>query len=97
MTNIQRSAIERFMTNFEKKEIKMGEVIIRQGEPINNIYIIKSGEFEVEIQKQKDINGFFDINYYMNFSEIFRFTNERNCELKGVYHAIDNHKVRIKY
>ena len=93
MQKIQRITIERYMSYFEKRNVKMGEVLLKQGDPIKKLYIIKCGEFELEFHKMKNIETYFDINYYMNFSEIFRFTKERDYEIKGVYQGVETHKV----
>ena len=47
--------IEWMIDNGLKKDVLLGESLIRQGEEIKNLYIILSGEFSVRSESRKDV------------------------------------------
>ena len=73
------------------KEYKKSEIVLRQGEPILNIYIIKKGSFKVSIYHCSSINISQDINSFIKYQNITNepFLEERKYELEG---KLTNHQ-----
>lgn len=45
-----RISLEKLLYKIEKKSFIKNQFVIREGEPIKEIYIIRSGEFEVSLR-----------------------------------------------
>ena len=67
------------------KKYKKSEMVLRQGEPISNIYIIKTGSFKVSINHSSSVNISQDINSFIKYQNITNepFLEERKYELEG--------------
>ena len=73
------------------KKYKKSEIVLRQGEPISNIYIIKKGSFKVSINYCSSLNISQDINSFIKYQNITNepFLEERKYELDG---KLTNHQ-----
>ena len=67
------------------QKYKKNEYVIKQGEPISNIYIVKSGTFISLINHLSTSNISHDINSFIQYQNITNepFLEERKYELKG--------------
>ena len=67
------------------QKYKKNEYVLKQGEPISNIYIVKSGSFMFSINHQSILNIGHDINVFIQYQNITNepFSEERKYELKG--------------
>ena len=62
---------EKYFRNFTLYNFKNGEFIFRQGEKMNNIYFIKSGEIELTMESSiKDINNILEKMKKKNINEM---------------------------
>ena len=73
------------------KNYQKSEIVLRQGDPISNIYIIKKGSFKVCINYCSSINISQDINSFIKYQNITNepFLEERKYELEG---KLTNHQ-----
>ena len=69
----------------EERIYKKSDVILRQGEPINNLYIIKSGSFIFTINHESISQVSQDINSFIRYQSITEepFMEKRKYELTG--------------
>ena len=69
----------------EEKIYKKSDVILKQGEPINNLYIIKSGSFIFTINHESISQVSQDINSFIRYQSITEepFMEKRKYELTG--------------
>ena len=67
------------------QKYKKNEYVIKQGEPISNLYIVKSGSFMSSINHQSVLNIGHNINVFIQYQNITNepFSEERKYELKG--------------
>ena len=67
------------------KKYKKNELVIKQGEPISNLYIVKSGSFISSINHLSVSNISYDINSFIQYQNITNepFLEERKYELEG--------------
>jgi len=79
---------------FQVKKILHGEVVVKQGDPIENFYLIRSGKFSVDFVHKNKIQTGFNINYFNEINNE-RFTTKRRSELTGIYDADEELKVLI--
>jgi CRP-like cAMP-binding protein len=88
--------VKKFLIELDKKLYKHGDIVIRQGEPLNSILLIRKGQFEVVY---KHIDNFkCDYNSkYLNDEVSQRFTANRVYELKDEVNMIEQHKVIFVY
>lgn len=83
-TELSRNALEKLRLSVKEIIYYNGEIVLKQGDPIKYIYIVKSGSFQVSYKWTKYIKNDFDINYYSNITPLdFRFTHDRGYEMKG--------------
>jgi CRP-like cAMP-binding protein len=93
-SEFSRNAIERLKLNLNEKKYLKGEIVIEQKDPINYIFIVKSGSFQVTYKTTKNIVNEFDLNYYSNITPLgFRFTENRKHEIKGFKKTEENLKL----
>ena len=67
------------------KTYKKNEFVLKQGDPISNLYIVKSGSFLCTINRLSSSNISHDINSFAHYQNITNepFLEERKYELKG--------------
>lgn len=93
-TKFSRNAIEKLKFNLKEKKYFNGEVVIEQNKPIDTIFIVKSGSFQVAFRLKKNIVNHFNLNYYSNITPIdFRFTENRKYEIRGFKKTEENLKL----
>lgn len=93
-SEFSRNAIERLKLNIKEKKFLTGEKVLEQNDPISNVYIVKSGSFQIRYKTIKNIVNEFDLNYYINITPMeFRFTENRNYEIKGFKKTEENWKL----
>lgn len=94
LSKFSRNAIEKFKFNLKEKKYFNGEVVIEQNQPIDTIFIVKSGSFQVSYRSKKNIVNHFDLNYYSNITPMdFRFTENRKYEIRGFKRTEENLKL----
>ncbi len=94
LSSFSRNAIERLKLNLKEKRYFNGEVVIEQSQLLNDIFIVKSGSFQVTFRSYKNIINEFDLNYYTNITPLdFRFTENRKHEIKGYKKTEENLKL----
>jgi len=64
---------------------KKSEIVLRQGDPISNMYIIKAGSFKVSINHCSSLSISQDINSFIKYQNITNepFLEDRKYELEG--------------
>ena len=69
----------------KEQTFKKHEIILKQGEPINNLYIVKSGSFIFSINHKSTANVSQDINSFIRYQSITYepFLEKRKYELTG--------------
>ena len=53
-SNWSRISLEKLLYKIEKKSFIKNQFVIQEGEPINEIHIIRSGEFEVSLRMSEN-------------------------------------------
>lgn len=85
--------VRKFLLELTKRSFKHSDLVIKQGEAVDHLLIVRKGQFEI-IYKHKDK---FKCDYnskYLN-DENGRFTSHRVYELKDEVNMIEQHKVDI--
>ena len=74
-----------FIENLQEKTYKTKEYIIKQNDPITDIYLIIKGKFILSINQQVEFDVEHDINTFINYQNITNepFNSERNYEITG--------------
>ena len=69
----------------KEQTFKKHEIILKQGEPMNNLYIVKSGSFIFSINHKSTANVSQDINSFIRYQSITYepFLEKRKYELTG--------------
>ena len=77
--------IQEICHSISMQKYKKNEYAIKQGEPISNIYIVKSGSFLFSINHQSISNISHNINSFIRYQNITNepFLEERKYELEG--------------
>lgn len=67
------------------KKIKKNELVLIQGDPISNLYIVKSGSFICLINHLSISDISYDINSFIQYQNITKepFLEDRKYELNG--------------
>jgi len=75
------------VNSFEEKTYNLNEVAVKQGDPIEYLYLIKEGAFEVHYQITKHVSSTLGINFFAMINDwaLERFSERRVCEIKGDY------------
>ena len=78
-----------------EKHYRKHEIVLKQGEPISNIYIVKSGTFIFTINHESIYQVSQDINSFIQYQEITKepFLERRKHELTG--HFKNNEEIGI--
>lgn len=93
-SEFSRNAIERLKLNVFEKKYFNGEIVVEQDQIIDQIYIVRSGSFQVTYRSKKNILNEFDLNYYTNITPLdFRFTENCKHEIKGYKKTEENLKL----
>jgi CRP-like cAMP-binding protein len=93
-SDFSRNAIEKFKLNTEEKKFTNRDILINQGDPLEFIYIVKSGSFQVLYKLKKNITNEFDLQFYSSITPIdFRFTENNLHEIKGFKIMEENFKI----
>lgn len=90
-----KAFIEKFSYYMEHKEYSGGDFIIKQGDPIDSLFIVRRGLFQVFYKKKDKIETEFDINYFSNLNRKDRFTDRRAHEIKGYISTSDDLKLLV--
>jgi len=74
-----------FIEHLQEKTYKTKEYIIKQNDPITDIYLIIKGKFILSINQQVEFDVEHDINTFINYQNITNepFNSERNYEITG--------------
>ena len=85
----------KMINNFEEISFPLNEPVLKQGEEIEYLYLIKNGAFEINYQVTKNITSSLDINFFSMINEwiVDRFYSARQCEVKGSYPV--KHSTRV--
>jgi CRP-like cAMP-binding protein len=76
-----KSFLEKLINNnFQIKKCCHGETIIKQGEQINDLFIIKSGTFSVEFTYENSVTNLYGTNYFVQINHE-RFSQNRIFEI----------------
>ncbi len=93
-SEFSRNAIEKLKLNSEEKKFANRDILIKQGDPLNFIYIVKSGRFQVLYKIKKNIFNEFDLKFYSSITPSdFRFTENNLYEIKGFKTTEENFKI----
>lgn len=93
-SEFSRNAIEKLKLNSEEKNFYSREILIKQGEPLDSVYIVRSGRFQVNYKLKKNIYNEFDLKFYSSITPVdFRFTENRKHEIKGYKTTEENLKI----
>jgi len=84
---------EKLLKLFQTKSFIHGDIILKQGEPIDYFYIIRRGKFSVEYTHKNKVFIDFGIGYFKDINDE-RFTSNRNSEIKGSFNADEILKVK---
>ena len=77
----------------KERNIYRGEYLIKRGEKVNKFYIIRKGDFQVNLNiKQKVKNQFNDLNYFGNYTFIEKSKNLK-YESKNYYFNEEKYKI----
>ena len=79
------TTIKLLNNEFIRKAYKKNEYIIKQGEQINNIYLIIKGSFILTLNHCREYNVEQDIDTFIKYQNITEepFNTDRNYEIKG--------------
>ena len=74
-----------FIEHLKEKTYKKNEYIIKQNDPITDIYLIIKGKFTLSLNHQVQFDVEHDINTFINYQNITKepFNTERNYEITG--------------
>ena len=74
-----------FIEHLKEKTYKINEYIIKQNDPITDIYLIIKGKFILSLNHQVQFDVEHDINTFINYQNITKepFNTERNYEITG--------------
>ena len=74
-----------FIEHLKEKTYKKNEYIIRQNDPITDIFLIIKGKFILSLNHQVQFDVEHDINTFINYQNITKepFNTERNYEITG--------------
>ena len=77
----------------KEKKIFRGEYLVKKGEEANKFFIIRKGDFQVNLNKrQKIVNNFNDLNYFGHYSLAEKSKNIK-YELKNYYFNEEKYKI----
>jgi len=89
--------IKKIFKNFIRKKGKINERIITQGDPINSLYILKTGQFSLQYNDLIELENGFDLNFFLSTNEMLsnqeRFTGSRLHEIKGYQQTKEKYNV----
>jgi len=85
---------ERLVNLFQKKTCVYGDIITKQGDFINDLYLIKSGQFSVEYTYENSVINNFGIRYFSQVNHE-RFSQTRMYEISEKIAANEHLKVSI--
>ena len=79
------TVIKQISHEFSKKYYKKNEYVIKQGEPINDIYLILKGSFVLSLNHYINYEVEPDIDTFIKYQNITGepFSTDRNYEIKG--------------
>ena len=85
MKELPFTIIKLLNNEFIKKEYKKNEYIIKQGEEINDIYLIIKGSFVLTLNHCREYKVEQDIDTFIKYQNITEepFNTDRNYEIKG--------------
>ena len=80
---IMRNELARIL---KEKSYKYNEYLIKQNDPINDIFIVLKGKFITSLNHQFEYNVEHDINSFINYQDITNepFNVDRNYEITGI-------------
>ena len=83
--------IKQISHEFIKKYYKKNEYVIKQGEPINDIYLILKGSFVITLNHYIEYEVEPDIDTFIKYQNITGepFNTNRNHEIKGKINKIE--------
>jgi CRP-like cAMP-binding protein len=95
-SNCKKGFISKMQSVIHKRIYKKGDVIIKQDDPFNAIYLIRKGSCEITYKNRKSYFCEYDMNYFLKLNgDKERFSGSRMFELKGFYDQVDELKVII--
>ena len=78
----------------KKKICKKGEILCNKGEPFTNLYLIKSGSFQISYKTNVKIFNEFDLTSFDDKNKINRFPScISKYEIKNSYNDINEYKI----
>lgn len=77
--------IKQISHEFTKKSYKKKEYVLKQGDPINDIYLILKGGFTITLNHYREYDVEQDIDTFIKYQNITcePFNTDRNYEIKG--------------
>lgn len=85
--------INNIYNSIKEKRLFRGETLVKNGDYLDRIYIIRKGFFQVNLNiKQKIKNLFNDLNYFGNFNMKEKSENIK-YELKNYYYKNEKYKI----
>lgn len=93
-SNISHSMVENLQETMVKEVYNLGDHVIKQGDPVKKIYIVRKGLFQVSLKYTRKFFNEFDMNYFDNLvKEPQRFTSRRRFELQDSYKSLIEYKL----
>ena len=85
------TVIKQISHEFIKQYYKKSEYVIKQGDPINDIYLILKGSFAITLNHYIEYDVEPDIDTFMKYQNITDepFNTDRNYEIKGKINKIE--------
>ena len=85
MKNLNYIMVNELTRLLKEKTYKMNEYLLKQNDPIDDIYIILKGKFILSLNHQIEFNIEHDINTFINYQNITHepFNVDRNYEITG--------------
>ena len=86
--------LQKLINTFQERSYSFGDIIIKQGDDINDLFIIKSGVFSVEYTYENSVVNGYGAKYFVHVNNE-RFTQSRLFELVEKIPANEHLKVSI--
>jgi CRP-like cAMP-binding protein len=90
--NSNGNSVRKFLLELDKKLFKHGDLVVRQGDTMRNLLIIRKGQFEVIYKHTDNFKCEFN-SKYLHEEEVERFTSNRAYELRNEINMVEPHKV----
>ena len=89
-----RAQVEKFTYYMSVRNCRNEEYVVKQGDELKNIFIIKKGLFEVSYKTENTLKIDFNINYFSQINSE-RFSERRLHEITGYKNISDYNKVIV--